>query len=91
MKKPAFGRFRKRNFKTKAALGETPVEMLSDASSILAISTIKSARSQNGFGLSKALKTVDFQGFQRFLETDTDAYKYHIKVKNWGFYWGFLR
>lgn len=39
MKKPAFGRFRKRNLKTKAALGETPVEMLSDASSILAIST----------------------------------------------------
>ena len=55
MKKPAFGRFRKRNLKTKAALGETPVEMLSDASSILAISTIGTLKFQRSFFLKRAV------------------------------------
>ena len=53
--------------------------------------TTKSTRGQNGFGFYNALKTAVFQYLQRFLKTDTDAYKYHIKVKNWGYYWGFSR
>lgn len=36
---PAFGRYVKRNFKTKAALGEIPVETLSDMGSNPIIST----------------------------------------------------
>lgn len=50
MEKPAFGRFRKRISKTKAVLGETPVKMLSDASSILAISTKGMALARNSQG-----------------------------------------